>query len=269
MISVAMIGRDEAAVVGRALKSVRAVANEIVFVDTGSSDETPRIVESFGGVVIHTKWSEDFSAARNLGVESCKSDWILALDCDEQLVSTSDTEGFLANLPTSQEYAFEVEVINRLPDGSLARHSNIRLFRNTKEIRFKNPIHESVSESVYLLNKRKRVKKAGLNIDHDGYKSREINQKKIMRNLKILNKWVVNSPADPFAWYKLGLTLASIDRERSLTSLLRSTGLLLEHDSPTSFAFRFDALSATIQILEECGAHELASHLRGRAASHF
>ena len=78
-----MIGRDEGHCVGRALASVSALADEIVFVDTGSVDNTREIAAVFGARVFSYKWSDDFSAARNEGLEKCRGRWILVLDCDE------------------------------------------------------------------------------------------------------------------------------------------------------------------------------------------
>ena len=64
-LSLCMIVRDSARTLPACLESIRPWVDEMVIVDTGSVDETPRIVESFGGRLFHFPWCDDFSAARN------------------------------------------------------------------------------------------------------------------------------------------------------------------------------------------------------------
>jgi len=68
-LSLCMIARDEEADIGKAMKSLDGIVDEIIVVDTGSSDRTKEIVKEFGGKVIETKWEDHFSKARNLGIE--------------------------------------------------------------------------------------------------------------------------------------------------------------------------------------------------------
>lgn len=80
-----MIVKNEERLLSRCLASVRALVDEIVVVDTGSSDRTVEIAESFGAQVYHTAWENDFSKARNLSLKHATKDWILVLDADEEL----------------------------------------------------------------------------------------------------------------------------------------------------------------------------------------
>ena len=82
-LSVAMIVRDKADVIAASVKSVRAIADEIVILDTGSVDQTIEIAERLGARVIEAPWSDDFSAARNLLLSHCRGKWVFWLDAGE------------------------------------------------------------------------------------------------------------------------------------------------------------------------------------------
>ena len=82
-LSVAMIVKDEAKALPQCLASIQGLWDELVVVDTGSSDDTVAIALSFGARVETFAWVDDFAAARNFGLELCTGDWILVLDADE------------------------------------------------------------------------------------------------------------------------------------------------------------------------------------------
>ena len=84
-LSLCMIVRDEAQLLPGCLESVRGAVDEIVAVDTGSSDATPEIVRAHGGLLLRHAWREDFSAARNVSLDAATGDWILWMDADERL----------------------------------------------------------------------------------------------------------------------------------------------------------------------------------------
>ncbi len=84
-LSLCMIVKNEEKHLARCLSSVKDVADEIVIVDTGSTDKTIEIAESFSAKIFHFDWVNDFSAARNFALSKCTGDWILYLDADEEL----------------------------------------------------------------------------------------------------------------------------------------------------------------------------------------
>ncbi|MDR0498368.1 MAG: glycosyltransferase family 2 protein, partial [Holophagales bacterium] len=85
LISLAMIVKDEEAVLAHCLKSVEGLVDEIIIVDTGSRDKTLDIAQAFGAQVHHFKWCDDFAAARNESLKYCVNPWILILDADEAI----------------------------------------------------------------------------------------------------------------------------------------------------------------------------------------
>jgi tetratricopeptide (TPR) repeat protein len=86
-LSVAIITRDAEATLAAALESVRAIADEIVVVDTGSTDRTKEIAQRGASRLVHFAWCDDFSAARNFALTQLTGDWVLWLDASEQLAA--------------------------------------------------------------------------------------------------------------------------------------------------------------------------------------
>jgi len=79
MISLAMIVKNEEATLAHCLESVKPLVDEMVIVDTGSTDKTIEIAGSFGAKIYHFDWCDDFSAARNESLKHCTGDWVLIL----------------------------------------------------------------------------------------------------------------------------------------------------------------------------------------------
>ena len=80
-----VIARDEAATITRLLDSVRPFVDELLVMDTGSSDDTVRLAEAAGARVARFEWIDDFSVARNAALDAAGADWHLVLDADEWL----------------------------------------------------------------------------------------------------------------------------------------------------------------------------------------
>ena len=88
MLSLSMIVRDEEQKLGTCLESVKGFCDELVVVDTGSSDNTIAIAKEAGARVEAIEWPGDFTPARNKALEFVSGDWVLVLDADEQLVDS-------------------------------------------------------------------------------------------------------------------------------------------------------------------------------------
>ena len=85
LLSVAMIVKDEEHNIRRALESLKGVADEIVVVDTGSTDRTPEIVREYTDKLYFHPWKNDFSEARNNSLKYPTCEWVLIFDADEEL----------------------------------------------------------------------------------------------------------------------------------------------------------------------------------------
>jgi glycosyltransferase involved in cell wall biosynthesis len=159
-LSLCMIARDEEEYILRCLKSIENIADEIIVVDTGSSDATVQIVKEFGGKVILASWNDDFSSMRNIGLKEATGDYILCMDADEFIEPRQrlPLSIFKAMLPPKKDLAFQVmvesedkeeemSVMLRVPSWNKILY-HLRLFPNRPEIRFQGPAFEEVSKSL-------------------------------------------------------------------------------------------------------------------------
>src|SRR5690625_4051411 len=92
-VSLCMIVKNEASNIARCLRSIHQLVDEIVIVDTGSTDATKAVCEQLTDQVFDFEWVDDFSAARNFSFTQATGDFILWLDADDEL-STSDQRKF-------------------------------------------------------------------------------------------------------------------------------------------------------------------------------
>lgn len=214
-ISLCMIVKDEEANLARCLNSVRGAVDEIVVVDTGSTDRTRAVAELAGAKVISRKWQDDFSAARNASLELATGDWILFLDADEELapgsadvlrrVITDECEGYFMKVVNFIGAADNIETVPDLV---------FRMFRNKPEYRFRGAIHEQIVDVILEKNKQAIFKVAeGIVIRHYGYLQQHIIAKdKINRNLSIITRECANDPDNKTLRYHYGVELYRAER---------------------------------------------------------
>lgn len=165
-LSLCMTVKDEEECLQECLAAVQSLVDEIVVVDTGSTDRTPEIAESFGAKVIHHPCQDDFSEARNLSLDQADSDWILVLDADE-IIAASDLSRIRALIARPGVTAYRLmrrTYLERIPDmnGVPVRQPYpkamgapgyfpsplVRLFRNHRDIRFEGRVHEAVDKAI-------------------------------------------------------------------------------------------------------------------------
>ncbi len=150
-LSVAMIVRNEQDVLAESLESVRPIADEIVVLDTGSTDQTPSIARRCGAVVEQFAWCEDFSAARNHCLSLVTGNWVLWLDAGERLPGNSAAElrEFIDRLSDpSSAYMMLVEVPPAVPGTSGEQVAQMRLVPNRKDLKFTGRLRETIQPSV-------------------------------------------------------------------------------------------------------------------------
>ncbi len=144
-LSVCMIVKNEERFLEQCLRSVQDVADEIVVVDTGSTDRTVEIAKSFGAVVVEREWRNDFGWARNQALELATKRWIFVVDADEELTAQSKASLVaLKNVP-AWHMAVWVRIYNKSDDyvgtGDMS-HALVRIFPNDEAIRYRGLIHE-------------------------------------------------------------------------------------------------------------------------------
>lgn len=171
-VSFYMIVKNEEKYLEKCLNSVSGMVDEIIIVDTGSTDNSLKIAEQFEAKVINHKWEKDFSKARNIALKNCSHPWIFTLDADEELEKVSIKQIKALTLdPDIIAYTLIREDLNDKEGEEPQIGQLYRFFQNLKDINYKLPIYESISESVAQIRKEKgmRLGKSKIKIKHYGY----------------------------------------------------------------------------------------------------
>ncbi|WP_017317126.1 glycosyltransferase [Mastigocladopsis repens] len=202
-----MIVKNEEATLPKCLGSVKNVVDEMVVLDTGSTDSTPQIAQKFGAKVHYFEWCNDFSAARNEALKYVTGDWIIVLDADETL--TQKIVPHLKQAIHREEYLL-INLLRHEVGAEQSPYSLVsRLFRNLPEIRFSRPYHALVDDSVSaILSQEPRWQVGYLDevaILHTGYqKSAIAQQDKLTKAQAAMEEFLASHPNDPYACSKLG-----------------------------------------------------------------
>ena len=164
-VSLCMIVKDEEESLAKCLSSIKSLVDEIIIVDTGSTDKTKAIAEVFGARVFDFPWTEDFSKARNFSLSKAAGDWILVLDGDEVL-SPVDHEKLMYLVASGKKRAFSFTTKNYVAptdtqdwirnDGKYSEEAGtgwiasvkVRLFPRLGSIQFRGAVHELVETSL-------------------------------------------------------------------------------------------------------------------------
>ena len=116
-VSLCMIVKDEEENLARCLDSVRDFVDEIIIVDTGSTDRTIDIAERYGARVFYHPWEGSFSKARNYSLKYATCDWILILDADEEL-NNDDTSRLKEIAKDNKSLAISFIIKNKYKDST-------------------------------------------------------------------------------------------------------------------------------------------------------
>jgi tetratricopeptide (TPR) repeat protein len=216
LLSAALIVRDEARFIGDCLSSIAGVVDEIVVVDTGSSDETPEIARRFGSRVVNHPWREDFAEARNVSLELACGDWILYIDADERL-RDPDRSAVEALLRDADEVAFRVLL---RPMVNTTAYREYRLWRNDPRIRFEGIIHERIVPAIHRVanEDRRPIGDCDLLLEHAGYEGSQAH--KHLRNLPLLRAELPHDPENLFKHHHLARVLQGLGQAEEAAAVL-------------------------------------------------
>lgn len=201
-LSLCMIVRNEERHIRRCLDSVKDVVNEMVIVDTGSTDGTVGICRSYGASVYEIPWNNSFAEARNYALDRATGDWLMYLDADEEL-DAADRFKLKDAVREQKADLLAVKLLNYtgdVPDPDQAYLvEQYRLFRNGLGFRFKHDIHEVLS-----VGELKPAISAALpiTVHHYGYLQGETETKrKFARNMCLLDRELARPDHDPWMEY--------------------------------------------------------------------
>lgn len=217
-ISLCVIAKDEARVLPRMLRSVQGAVDEIIVVDTGSTDATAEIAASFGARVLHERFDDDFSAVRNVALAAARHPWILVLDADEVL-APGCARHLRAAAADERIAGAYLRFENDLGGGRSHVCGLMRFFRNDPTIRFEYVIHEQALPSIAAFARAHGLRLAQLDhvrVYHDGYLAeRRDERKKDERNERLFRKQLERYPDHTYSWYKFGDFLRRFPERRT------------------------------------------------------
>jgi glycosyltransferase involved in cell wall biosynthesis len=212
-LSLCMIVKNEARNLECCIQPLKPVLDEIIVVDTGSTDETREIARGLGAKVFDFPWCDDFAAARNESIKYATGDYILWLDADDRLAESEVKKiGLLkTRFPFSKNEAYYLIVNSQSPVDGETSFFQLRIFPRLKGILFEGRVHEQV---FYALG-RKGVQfvQTDIMVRHFGYHDVSTIFQKSERNLQILQKDLESNPDNLLTHYYIGRTLSGINRQ--------------------------------------------------------
>jgi glycosyltransferase involved in cell wall biosynthesis len=190
-LSVAMIVRDEADKLAAILSDAAGCCDELVVVDTGSTDATIDIARAAGATVFEIPWTDDFAAARNAAFDHCTSDWIMWLDADDRL--PAPVQAALRELtPTLTDETDAIFAEYRLYDTTgkqlLMRYDRERVVRRSAGLRWGGEVHEAISVPAG-----RSIRVSQVYVEHRPSPDEGVSN----RNLKILERMVAGGDRTP------------------------------------------------------------------------
>lgn len=212
-LSLCMIVHNEERWLRNCLSSIREAVDEIIIVDTGSTDRTREIAEGYGAAVYDYPWQDDFSAARNYSLEKATGDWVLWLDADEE-VESGDAMNVRQVLETDAETTLLAGIHlfsyfgKNPPDRRRAHGMNqIRMFRRERGFRFRGNVHEQ----LYLPDEnivQSMVIQLPVTVYHYGYLDETVSMRdKDKRNMLLLQQEKNQGSPDPWIDYHMASVL--------------------------------------------------------------
>ncbi|MCL2474484.1 MAG: glycosyltransferase, partial [Alphaproteobacteria bacterium] len=258
-ISLCMIVKNEEAFLDAALRSAKSIlgVDDIVVVDTGSTDRTKEIAHAHGAQIHDFIWCDDFSAARNFSAGHAEFDWIFFLDADEEV-----TECNRAKLISFIKDARNVGVGSRIELTNLDTNPVSRLYnRNKYELR--GTIHEQIEP---LGSFTKKLVDIPVTLIHYGYLP-EVSKAKGTheRNARMLKEALEKQPNDPYLLFKLGNAYIYKDEATACEYLEKA----LEYVTDYRLLYVYEAVELYGYALINTGQYKKALALRDRYVKHF
>lgn len=256
-ISACLITKNEEHNIARCIESFKGYVNEIIVVDTGSTDNTVKVARKLGAKVSYFKWNNNFSDARNLALKQAKGNWIIFLDADEYFhggTGQNIPSILKAIHPNKEVDALVCKIVNLREDGKI--HSTtqaLRIFRNSKQLKYKGNIHENLHKGDQNIGT-VSMQDHKILICHTGYSSEDLNQLKQKRNLELLLNEIEKGRTSPEIYAYLSFCYSSFSDHENV---IKYANQFLDSD-PSQFSQTVKVWYTMITSMIESG-HE--SHI--------
>ena len=213
-VCLTMIAKNEEERIAHAINSVRPIVQQVVLVDTGSTDKTVEIAKRLGAEVYHYPWRDDFSGPRNLSLRVARTRWILRLDADEYIDPNDVAKlWWLAQDDNVDVWVFTIH--NYLQDSILGSNAKwaisetCRMYKNDPRFYFQGLVHEEIDESVFAAQARGekiQTARSPVLLYHEGYlKNRKYVKDKLSRYFRMNLAQAKLTPDKPLPHHALAL----------------------------------------------------------------
>ncbi len=232
-----MIVKNEEENLALALGSIRKHVDEIIIVDTGSTDDTVKIAREFGAVIYHYVWNDDFSAARNFAIQQATKEWIFNLDADH-ILSMHPELSIKHQLSGTKYLGMMIDERSYISADKYQSLDRLLLFRNNLGFKYEGIIHEHPLKSIreYATKNNITVPFGSLAecwLNHSGHMDTE---NKLLRNLKLLQAATKKEDDNFHYWFKLLLTLKALGDKRFSENLLNAVYRVEKKNPPLTEA---------------------------------
>lgn len=212
-LSACMMVKDEETNLPRCLNSIKPLIDELIVVDTGSSDKTVQIAESFGAFIHHHPWANDFSLHRNQSIKPATGDWILIIDADEELIFSDNGIKHIRQIlqKADDKDAFAVVMKNIQAGRVTSQTIHPRFFRNGI-ISYTGIVH---NQPVFKGTAR-LLEQSDVYLNHYGYSLKNI-EKKARRTIPLLEKQLKENPENWQCYFYLSQIYGNLrDPEKAI-----------------------------------------------------
>ncbi len=262
-ISCCMIVKNEEAFLAQCLESVKLYVDEIVIVDTGSTDSTADIARRYTDKVFFHPWEDSFSKARNYSLSYATGDWIFIIDADEELLPESGPLLREAVANAGSADVLLVNIISFYGNGKkAARHNLERVCRNNGAIRYEGIVHNQMVGG-------RETRASKIELKHYGYDLDEKKRnEKFLRTAGLLKQVIEQDPENPLPHYYLGSSYLSLGMHEDCIRESILAIELAESQGNMDTAILTSHYNAAFSFLKK-GAVEKSGELARKALSLF
>ncbi|MDG4788035.1 glycosyltransferase [Micromonospora sp. WMMD1102] len=265
-IALCLIVKDELPFLDQCVASVRGLVDQVVIVDTGSTDGTVERARALADVFVEYPFDDDFSAARNAALERAEGDWVVFLDADERLPANA-VEPLRHTLAAAGDDVLGCRLMryNFFATGSFYSGRELRVFRNLPQVRYRRRINESVADAIRDAGG--RVEAAPVLLNHFGHcRPVDARERKAHRYLALMAEQLRQQPDDGVLVGYLGLIERTFG---NFSTALRHSeeAVRIAPDRATVWLFRGHVLRSVGDDVGALGAYQRATALAPTSAA--